>query len=99
MAILAIFTGNISKSQYESLRTEIHWEKEHPAGAVFHAASFDAGDHLHVVYVWESQEAMNEFVDKRLGPAMKKLGISQPEVVVYPIHNVNAYHAIERYRI
>jgi hypothetical protein len=99
MAVLAIFTGKISKSQYESLRKEIHWEKEHPAGAVFHAAGFDDGGHLHVADVWESPEAMNAFVEKTLGPAMKKLGISQPEVVVYPVHNMNAYQAIDKHRI
>jgi hypothetical protein len=92
MAVLAIFTGKISKSQYESLRKEIHW-------AVFHAAGFDDGGHLHVADVWESPEAMNAFVEKTLGPAMKKLGISQPEVVVYPVHNMNAYQAIDKHRI
>jgi hypothetical protein len=99
MAILAIFHGKISKSQYESPRKEVKWEKEHPAGAVSHAASFDAGDQLHVADVWESHDAMMAFVEKRLVPGMKKLGITPPDVVVFPIHNLNAYHAIEKYKI
>ena len=99
MAVLAIVTGKISKSQYETLRKEIKWEKEQPAGAVFHAASFDAGDRMHVADVWESAEAMTTFFDKRLIPAMKKLGIAPPEATVFPIHNVNAYKAIEKHRI
>ena len=41
MAILVIFTGTISKAQYEALRKEVGWEKNQPAGGIFHAAAFD----------------------------------------------------------
>jgi hypothetical protein len=99
MAILAIFTGNISKSQYEALRTEVDWEKQQPQGGIFHAASFDEAGHVHVADVWESAEAMNSFVEKRLAPALQKLQIAPPEVAVYPVHNINAYQSIEKYRI
>lgn len=98
MAILAFITGKVSKAQYESLRKEGNMDNDAPNGLVFHAASFDASDHMHVADVWETTEAMTAFLEKRLGPAMKKLGISQPESVVYPIHNVTAYKAIEKYR-
>jgi len=99
MAIMALVTGKISKFQYESLRNEVKWEKDAPDGLVIHAASFDAGDRIHVADVWETMEEMAAFVEKRLGPAMKKLGIPPLESVVYPIHNVDAYEAIEKHRI
>ena len=99
MAILAIFTSTISKSQYETLRKEVKWEHDTPGGAVLHAASFDAADHLRVADVWESQEAMAAFVEKRLLPAMKMLGITPPDVTVQPLHNLNAYAAIEKHRV
>ncbi len=51
MAILAIFQGNISKSQYDALRAEVNWEKQQPQGGIFHAASFDEADHIHVADV------------------------------------------------
>lgn len=99
MAILAIFTGNISKSQYEALRKEVNWEGQQPQGGIIHAASFDDSDRIHVADVWESADAMNAYVGQRLIPAFKKLGVAPPEVVVYPVHNLNAYKLIEKHKI
>ena len=99
MAVLAIFTGNISKSQYEALRKEVNWEKQQPEGGVFHAASFDDSGNIHVADIWESAEAMDTFVEKRLISAMQKLQIAPPDVVVFPVHNINAYKSIEKYKI
>lgn len=99
MAILAIFTGSISKSEYDGLRKEVNWEKQQPKGGVFHAASFDDAGHIHVADVWESAEAMNSFVQNRLAPALQKLQITPPDVAVYPVHNINAYKAIEKHTI
>ncbi len=99
MAIMAIFTGNISKTQYEALRKEVNWEKQQPQGGIFHAASFDDSGHIHVADIWASVEEMNSFVEKRLAPAMQKLRISPPDVAVYPVHNINAYESIEEYKI
>ena len=84
MAILAIFTGNTSKSQYEALRKEVNWEQQHPAGGIFHAASFDDSGRIHVADVWESADTMNAFVEQRLLPAFTKLGLAPPEVNVLP---------------
>lgn len=99
MAVLAIFTGAITKSQYESLRKEVNWERDNPAGGVFHAVGFDEAGGIHVADVWESPDAMNAFVGQRLMPAFKKLGISLPDVSVFPAHNVNVYKSIDKYRV
>lgn len=98
MAILAIFTGKgFTKEMYESLRPEVNWEKDNPAGGIFHVASFDDEGNIHVADVWESAEQMNEFVGSRLLPAFQKLNIPAPDVQVYPAHNINAYKLIEKY--
>ena len=95
MRVLAVFTGTgVTRQMYESLRREVKWETDHPAGGLFHAAGFDESGHLHVADVWESAEAMNGFVDTRLLPAMKKLGVPPPAVSVFPVYNVNAYPAV-----
>lgn len=69
MAVLAIFTGDLNKSQYEQLRKEVNWEGQQPPGGVLHAAGFDDSGRIHVADVWESAEAMNAFVEQRLMPA------------------------------
>lgn len=99
MSILAIFTGNITKVQYEALRQQVNWENQQPNGGVFHCASFDNSESIHVADVWESAETMNEFVENRLIPAMQKLKITPPDVAVYPTHNINAYQVIDQYKI
>ena len=99
MSILAFFTGDITKSQYDALRKEVNWEKQQPNGGVFHCASFDDSDHIHVADVWESADAMNKFVEQRLAPAMQKLKIAPPDVAVYPVHKIDAYKTIDKHKI
>ena len=99
MAILALFTGKISKVQYEAVRKELKWESEHPAGGICHVASFDEQGHIHVADVWESEDALNAFVVEKLAPVFAKNGIQPPHVAVFPVHNLNAYKAIDRYRV
>lgn len=99
MPVLAIFTGNISKSQYDALRAEVNWEKQLPDGGVVHAAAFDDSDRLHAADVWISADAMSAFVSNRLMPAVQKLGIEPPDVSVHAVHNLNAYASIDEYKL
>ena len=100
MAILAIFHGKgITKAMYDALRPEVNWEQNHPAGALFHACAFDDKGDLHVADVWESPDAMKQFVESRLVPVMQKLKIPPPAVDVYPLHNMNVYPVADPYRL
>jgi len=100
MPILAIFYGpGIQQDHYEALRREIGWERRHPDGGIFHAASFDEAGDAHVVDVWESREALDAFVGGHLAPAMQKLQIPPPQLAVHPLHNLNAYPTIERFML
>jgi hypothetical protein len=100
MAIMAIFSAKeITKKHYESLRPVVKWEKDHPQGAIFHACSFDDKGGLRVTDVWDSAEAMTEFVESRLLPAMKKLNIPAPTVEVFPLHNMNVYPSADKFRL
>lgn len=100
MAILAIFTGmGITKDAYDRLRKEIDWAHQPPAGAILHAASFDEQGHAHVADIWASPEALNDFVNGRLMPAMQKANVLPPEVQVYPLHNIDAYAAIDQFKV
>jgi hypothetical protein len=94
MAILAIFTGDgFTKQKYEELRKEVDWEHKHPTGAILHAAGFDVAD------VWQSEQDFNNFVNSRLKPSMERLNISMPKGEIVPIHNVNAFQDIDKYRV
>jgi hypothetical protein len=42
---------------------------------------------------------MNDFVNTRLMPAMKKLNVPAPAVEVHPLHNMNVYPAADKYKV
>jgi hypothetical protein len=48
-----------------------------------------------VVDVWDSEEALNEFVSGTLGPIFQKLGLTPPQPSVYPVHNYMGIKAEE----
>ena len=100
MAILAIVTGGVTKKMYEDLRKEVKWESDHPTGAYFHAVGFDdSGNNMYVADVWESEEQFNNFIKTRITPVMEKINAPSLKVEVHPIHNVNAFPGIEKYKV
>jgi hypothetical protein len=99
MPVLALFTGALTKAQYDTLRKEVDWENKQPAGGIFHAASFDDAGQVHVADVWASADDLNAFAQNHLMPAFARHKIAPPSVAVYPTHLVQAYSAIAQYRI
>lgn len=99
LAVLVLPLNYLAHAQqmYESLRTEVKWETNLAPGGLVHAGAFDEAGNLHVADVWESVEAMNEFVNTRLMPGMMKLGIPAPSVSVFPAHNINVTSAANKY--
>jgi hypothetical protein len=80
---------------HESTRS---FENKHPAGGVFHAASFDDAGDVHVADVWESVDALSAFAQTALMPAFAKHNIAPPTVSVYPTHEVLAYASVDKYQ-
>ena len=100
MAILAIFTGRrITKQMYDRLAKEVDWEGDRPLGLTFHAGSTDESGSIRCAEIWESVDSMNDFVNNRLLPKMRELGISPPKVDVFSVHNINAYPGLDRYKM
>jgi len=99
MAVMAFFVGKISKEQYDTIRREINWEGNPPAGVLSHAASFDDTGQAHVADVWESPEQMNDFAQKTLMPAFARHNIPPLSVTVYPLYNLNAYKGLAKYQV
>jgi hypothetical protein len=101
MPILAILTANnVNKQMYETLRKEVDWESNHPAGVILHAAGFDnSGNNVRVADIWESEEQLNNFVSSRLMPVMQKDQVPAPRVEIFQINDVSAYSGIDKYRV
>src|SRR5581483_6540392 len=74
MAIVMFREWDVTPDQYEAARKLVNWEGQVPAGAIFHVAAFNQRG-LRVTDLWESEEDMQAFVNTRLMPGVRQLGI------------------------
>jgi len=92
MKIIATITGKgFTKDKYDQLRKGVGWVNKPIDGWIMHAVRFDQSDTIHMVNIWESTEKMKKAFVSRLMPVMKKIGIPEPQVEVYPTYNVNIF--------
>ncbi|AIF84968.1 hypothetical protein NTE_02932 [Candidatus Nitrososphaera evergladensis SR1] len=91
MPVVMIMTWEgVKKEDYEALRKTVNWEGNVPQGAMFHVSAFD-GKGIRVTDVWENEQDFKKFVDSRLMPEAKKMGLkSEPKVEILPVHAVFA---------
>ncbi len=88
--IMQMHWREATPDQYDQTRERVGWDRDVPAGAKLHVSGF-ADDGLHVVDVWESEQAFGDFMQQRLQPAIAEIGIEgQPEVKFFPLHGVFA---------
>jgi len=76
--------------QYDQVREKIRWDEDVPDGARLHVCGF-SDDGMHILDVWESEQAFNTFFEQRVGPAVQEVGMQgELEVKFYPVHGVFA---------
>jgi hypothetical protein len=79
----------VRPEQYDAALDKIGWERDIPDGAIFHVAWFDPDSGFHVVDLWESGEHFNRFVEERLMPGVREIGIEgEPKVRMTDAHRV-----------
>ena len=91
MAVMMIMSWKgVSLEQYEATKAVVKWEENPAEGGILHVTAHD-GDGLRITDVWESPEAFQAFVNDRLMPGVQEVGLpGQPEVEVYPVHDLFA---------
>jgi hypothetical protein len=78
----------VTPEQYDTLREMVQWEAEPADGGLLHIAGFD-DDGIRVTDVWESVEQCQRFLEERLSPATRELGVAgEPEVAFSDLHAV-----------
>ncbi|WP_328744279.1 hypothetical protein OHT57_02970 [Streptomyces sp. NBC_00285] len=84
--VMSMSWAGVTPEQYDTVREAVGWEEVAPAGSEVHVAWFDARG-LHVIDVWESEQAFEAFLAERLAPAVEKAGIAgAPETRFSPLH-------------
>ena len=87
MSVMIIMElDGVTMEDYDAVRKHVGWELDPPPGGICHvAARSDEG--LRVVDIWESAEQFQHFIETRLMPGVRQLGISgDPRLHVLPIH-------------
>ena len=78
----------VTPSQYDAVRKIVNWDANPAKGAVFHVVGFTKKG-MRVTDIWESEEDFNSFVENRLMPTVKQLGLQgEPKVKITPVHNL-----------
>jgi hypothetical protein len=77
----------LTPEEYRAILDEMGVETRPAAGIFLHlTTTTDFG--YRVVEIWDSKEGFEEFLEKRLGPASKALGIDRKtEISITPLHN------------
>lgn len=88
--IMLMHWREATSEQYDQVRAKAQWDRDIPAGAKLHICGF-SDDGMHILDVWESEDAFHAFFQQRVGPAIAEVGIQgQPEVAFMPMHGVFA---------
>ena len=78
----------VTPDQYTKVMQALDLDSKGPTGGNFHVAGFSGGT-LHVLDIWDSQQAFEKFQQERLMAAVQKAGISgAPNVKYFPVYNV-----------
>lgn len=89
VAVFMHFPG-LPQAQYDGLIGDLSLDADPPVGEILHVAA-EGPDGIYVCDVWQTREAAESFVEKRLQPALRFRGIDvQVSIDVLPLHNVFA---------
>ena len=83
----------ITPDQYDTLREIVGWDRDVPAGMRFHVGLVRRRRAVHDRPVWDREELFGTFVQTRILPGFRQLGIpGQPDMVTQPAHEVTTAH-------
>ncbi len=80
----------VTSDQYDALMARLSLDANPAAGGVLHLATLTE-EGLEVCDVWQTEQAFRGFLEQRMLPVVRELGITgEPEVRLIPLHNLYA---------
>ena len=77
-------------ARYDRMMMQLELDRNPPAGAILHVASEGVGS-INVCEVWQTREAAESFVERRLREAVSAQGVKEPlSYRIEPLHNLFA---------
>ena len=78
----------VSREQYDAIRTACGWLAEAPSGGLAHLTWWE-GDDCVSIDAWESEQAVQAFIEQRMLPAMAQVGVDvEPESTPLDVHEI-----------
>ena len=77
----------LTSEEYRAVLDEMGVEHR-PAGGIFLHLTTTTDFGYRIVEIWDSKEGFEEFLEKRLGPASRAIGLDRKtDVSITPLHN------------
>src|ERR1700712_2569089 len=78
----------VTGEQYDAVRAACGWLSEPPTGGLSHVTWWE-GDDCVSLDAWESEQAMQAFIEQRMAPAMAQAGVAvEPEATPLAAHEI-----------
>jgi hypothetical protein len=77
----------LTPEEYRAILDEMGVENR-PAAGIFLHLTMPTEFGYRIVEIWDSKEGFEDFLEKRLGPASKAIGLNRKtEITITPLHN------------
>jgi quinol monooxygenase YgiN len=90
MSQIVVMTMNVeglTHKEFRAILDEMGVEPR-PESGIYQHISHPTETGFRIIEVWESQKGFEEFAERRLMPAIKKLGIQRETTITFqPLHN------------
>ncbi|MES3028022.1 MAG: hypothetical protein V4820_09230 [Pseudomonadota bacterium] len=97
MALMVTYDEpNVTREDYDAVRTQVGWENAPPVGCLLHMSYFDDAG-FHTVDIWDSQAKLDAYLTKRFNPALKILQLPDAAPKATDLHLVAASPSLEKY--
>lgn len=85
--VMTMNVAGLTQKEFRAILDEMGVEARPEAG-IYEHISHPTGTGMRIIEVWDSQEGFEEFAERRLKPAVTKLGIQRETTIVFePLHN------------
>jgi hypothetical protein len=85
--VMTMDISGLSHKEFRAILDEMGVEKQ-PERGIYQHISHPTETGFRIVETWESQEGFEEFAERRLKPAITKLGIQRETIIAFaPLHN------------
>jgi quinol monooxygenase YgiN len=87
IVVMTMNVTGLTHKEFRAILEEMGVETRPEAG-IYQHISHPTETGLRIIEIWESQKGFEEFAERRLKPAIAKLGIQRETTIVFqPLHN------------